>query len=333
MRVLVTGATGFIGSHVVEELLAAGHEPVALARRTSDVRFLRSLGVPIRYGDITDPGALVPALEGCAAVVHAAAVAEGAGRRRDFEPTNVEGTKNVVEAASRRGVRRVVHISSAAVYARHQRATVLDETEMALSAAPPRWDHYTRTKLAAERLALAAHRPGFTEVTCVRPGFSFGPRDQAVTAWVISALKKRLPLPGGGRSHAPYVYATDVARMSRLCLERDEAQGLAFACVAEEPATYAGLIATFARELRLPPPRSNLPYGLAYALGFAMELAWRGLGRHGTPPLSRFIVEAMRVDVRIVASRGRDLLGWRAEVGLGEAVLRTVAWARQAGLV
>jgi len=334
MQVLVTGATGFVGSHIVEALLAVGHHPVALVRRSGNARLLHSLGVPIRYGDITDRNSLGAALEGCEGVVHAAGLVEGVGRKADFDRTNIDGARNIVELAAAAGVRRLVNIASLVVYARHRRqGVVVDETEALLCERPPTWDHYTRTKLAAERIALAAHRPGVMEVTSIRPGFTFGPRDFTFSATLVSALRAgRWPLPGGGRTHVPSIYVTDMARMGLLCLEREEAQGHAFACVAEPFITYAELITAFANALGVSPPRLGLPYGLAYALALGTEVIWRVTGRSGTPPMSRFLVAAMRVDAMVVASRGRDLLGWRPEVSLADAVHRTVAWARHAGL-
>jgi len=333
MKVLVTGSTGFIGSHIVEVLLAARHEPVAFARRTGVVSLLTSLGVQIRYGDVTDPDSLGTALRGCDGVVHAAGLVSGAGGREDYERVNVEGTRNLVGVAEAVGVHRLVNISSLAVYARpRQRGVVIDETAP-LFEKPPPWDFYSRTKLLADRIALATHQPGRLEVTSIRPGFTFGPRDYTFSAAVASALRAgRLLLPGGGRTLVPCVYVADLARLSVLCLEREEAQGHSFACITHEPITYAQLMAMFAKALDAPPPRLGVPYCLAYALGFGAELLWRAAGRRGTPPLSRFIVCAMRVDARFLASGARELLGWRAETDLREAVRCTVAWARTAGL-
>jgi dihydroflavonol-4-reductase len=126
-RVLVTGATGFLGHNLVSLLVASGYSVRALVRESSDTRQLRELGVELFVGDVRAAASVNAALAGCTVVVHAAGLFRLWGEVRDFERTNVEGTPDVLEAALRHSVRKLVHISTAAVAGNPQPRQVIDE--------------------------------------------------------------------------------------------------------------------------------------------------------------------------------------------------------------
>jgi dihydroflavonol-4-reductase len=188
VRALVTGATGFIGSHVVAALVAAGAEVRAFDREAPLAsgaggderdRSPAALGAAdVVVGDILDAAALARAMRGCDAVFHLAAVYSFArARAREMEAVNVDGTRAVLDAAARAGVRRVVHTSSCATCGpvRGRPATEAD--------APPSWElavPYKRTKLEGEQLALAAARDGL-DVVVVNPTTPVGPGDRGPT--------------------------------------------------------------------------------------------------------------------------------------------------------
>src|SRR3970040_135079 len=117
MRALVRGAGGFTGSHIVERLVAAGDSVRAFVRPTSDVSYLRALGVELAQGDITDPASLSPAMDGINAVYHAAPAVTDWGSWRLFRSVTIEGTRNVLEAAARANAGRFLHVSTDGVYA------------------------------------------------------------------------------------------------------------------------------------------------------------------------------------------------------------------------
>ncbi|HEY2745620.1 MAG TPA: NAD-dependent epimerase/dehydratase family protein, partial [Polyangia bacterium] len=171
MQVLLTGATGFVGSHVARALVAAGHAVRALARPTSSRAILADVPeLEWREGDVVDMPSLRAAARGCEAVVHAAAVVafapKAAARQREV---NVEGTRHVVEAARAAGVRRLVHTSSIAAVGRVRDGAVADEET--------RYDWppglaYNESKRDSERLV---RRATGLETVCVSPALVFGP--------------------------------------------------------------------------------------------------------------------------------------------------------------
>src|SRR4051812_28127969 len=203
MRVLVTGASGFVGSHAVRSLVAAGHRPRLLVRdpgRTAAV--LGEAGVHVEEiemsrGDMLDETTVARALDGCEAVIHAAAALGVTGRRTDLVTVNVTGTRNVVGGAVARGLDPVIHTSTIAVFVPPVTPVITPATPLAR----PRTD-YGRSKLEAERYARGLQDEG-APVTIVYPGGVLGPdqpRLDAMPAGLAAALDIAWPLSPGGVS-------------------------------------------------------------------------------------------------------------------------------------
>jgi UDP-glucose 4-epimerase len=212
MRVLVTGGAGFIGSHVVDALCAAGHEPVIFDVRRPG---RRSAGAPEAVrGDIRNPGTLTKAVRGCDAVIHLAAAADvDAVERnpRDAEDVNARGTLNVLEAARTAGVARVIYASTVWVYSDVAADASVDET----TPLTPPAHVYTATKLAGELYCRSYAALYGVETTILRFGIPYGPRARPTA--VVPAFTRRalagepLTVNGGGAQRRPLVYVEDLA--------------------------------------------------------------------------------------------------------------------------
>ncbi|MGH7482866.1 MAG: NAD-dependent epimerase/dehydratase family protein, partial [Longimicrobiales bacterium] len=213
MRWFITGGTGLIGSHLAALLAGRGESVRVLVRETSATAFLRGLGAELVVGDIEAPApVLARAIDGCDVVVHAAAILypRRAGWER-YRRVNVDAVDNVLGAAALAGVRRVVHVSSIAVYGRADRGDELDEDAWLRGEIPER-AYYPRSKREAEVGAWAYHEAGTVRLTTVRPGVVYGERDRLFTRQLVRAARLPiLPLPGGGRAKPPFVYAGNVA--------------------------------------------------------------------------------------------------------------------------
>ncbi|GAA1867753.1 nitroreductase family deazaflavin-dependent oxidoreductase [Actinomadura bangladeshensis] len=203
MRIFVTGASGFVGSHTVRALLAAGHRPRALVRDPGKAaRVLASVGVAAEdvelvKGDMLDEGAVSAALAGCDAAVHTAAAIDVTGGDRDLVEVNVRGTRNVVGGAVAHGLDPVVHVSTVAVFVPPSGRVITANDSLA----EPRTD-YGKSKLAAERYVRGLQADG-APVTIVYPGGVCGPEQPTLDALMeglAAALGKVWPLPGGGVS-------------------------------------------------------------------------------------------------------------------------------------
>lgn len=170
--ILITGATGFLGRNLCEYLSSQGYALRALARPTSDTAFLKALGVEIAPGDVRDIEAVKAAVQGCDYVVHAAARFRLWGPREPFLATNVEGTRNVLDAAVAAGVQKFIHISTIIVVGPQGPGVVITE-ETACRPYPT--DNYAQTKLIGERLARSYHEDKKLPVVVLRLGALYGP--------------------------------------------------------------------------------------------------------------------------------------------------------------
>jgi dihydroflavonol-4-reductase len=214
-RVLVTGATGFLGHNLVGHLRRAGHPVRALVRETSDTRQLSELGVELSVGDVRDAASVNAAVRGCAYVVHGAGLFRLWGAARDFERTNAEGTAYVLEAALRHGVARLVHISTVAVMGPPVAGQVIDEGVTCQPA-----DAYQRSKLDGENLVRMFHQTARLPAIILRPGAFYGPWGR----YAFNRLFFEDPLKGlliqvhGGRRLTFPAFVPDVARVCEAAL-------------------------------------------------------------------------------------------------------------------
>ncbi len=333
MRVFLTGGTGLVGSHTARQLVAAGHQVVALARPTSDTAGLAGLAEVVR-GDVLDPPErLEAALRGCEAVVHAAALMYRRGATAaDYERMNVAATGAVLRAAGAAGAKRAVHVSSIAVYAGEAEASGHDEESWREGALPARVP-YAVTKRAGEEEAWRVHASGAVRLTTVRPGVLYGERDRwltpslaRVTRWPV------VPLPGGGRTTVPVVYAGNVARGIVAALEREAAVGRAYNLSDDGELTSRELLEVFGRTLGHAPRILPIPGALLMAVAGAGDVVARLIPaiaganlRHG----ARRLLENNRYS----SARARRELGWTQEgpaalVPPAQAVARTAEWWR-----
>jgi UDP-glucose 4-epimerase len=293
-RVLVTGGAGFIGSHVVDRLSAAGHEPVVL-----DVRPYGDATTVI--GDIRDLESVRRAMRGCDAVVHLAAAADVGEVEADpasAEQLNSRGTLNVLQAARELEVRRVVYASTIWVYSAIEDGTADEETPL-----PPPPHLYTATKLAGELYCRSYGELYGVETTILRFGIPYGPRARpaaVLPSFVGRALAgEPLTVAGTGEQTRRFVYVEDLAEGVVLALDSERAAGRTYNLVGDEDVSIKE-IATTVCELVGDAEVVHVP------------------GRNG--------------DFRGVAVSGERAaaeLGWQARTSFAEGARRYVAWHRE----
>jgi nucleoside-diphosphate-sugar epimerase len=332
---LITGATGLVGSHVAERAVQSGWRVRALVRAGSPERaFLRGLGVEEVEGDLaasSSPKAtsvLGAAMQGVTHVVHAAAAVGDWGTAAYYEALNVEATKAMVEAALAQPMPpRFVHVSSLGVYEpRHHYGTTED--------APPAsgrraLDHYTRTKAEAEAIVMGAARSRGLPGVAVRPGFIYGPRDRQVLPRLATVLKEgRFLFIGDGRRVLDHVGVRNVGEVVFLALTKPEAVGGVFN-VTDDPVvdrvTYVG---TVARLLGLPMPTRHVPEWAARPAALAMDRAARFLRRTEPPLLSLARYKFLALNLQFSIERAQRVLGYRPVAPFETGMAEAVAWWR-----
>lgn len=319
MRVLVTGGNGFIGSHTARALLDAGHQVRVMYQRGTDLHRLEGLDAEALEGDLRQPESLERACADQEVVLHLAGVVRDWGPWELFRQVNVEGTRQLTDAAVARGVRRLVFTSSLAV---HRYVGIRDGDE-----AWPRDNHanpYAASKIACEDLLLRAHEQQRIEAVIVRPGvFPFGPGDQLAMPQLLRNRRAYRHV-GGGRARLCTAYAPNLAQGLVRCAEVQRAAGEAYVIADNETPSWRELMDGLFEGLDLPPPRASVPLGLALAAATAAE-AWAAVSRK-EPLINRYRVSLAGRDCVFTSRKARDQLGWSPGVPLQQALKHTVDW-------
>jgi 2-alkyl-3-oxoalkanoate reductase len=324
MPVLVTGATGLLGSHLTDLLLERGEEVRVLVQRGDGVSQFAHPNVAICWGHLGDRAALAAAVRGVDRVLHCAARTGPWGQEADYEAVNVRGLQTLVESALAAGVRRFVHVSSITVHGNDVHGAADETAPLRVEPNP-----YSRSKIAGERLLERMIRDEGAPVTIVRPGWIYGPRDVASFARFAALLERgQMVMIGSGRNHIPLIYVRDVAGGIVLASEKAHAAGRAYLLVNDEPVTQYDYLAAIATALGVPPPRRHIPYRLALLAGTAAETMGRLAQRISAPPVMRYGVQLLGAENRFDISRARRELGFCPQVPLAEGVRRSIAWYR-----
>jgi len=307
MRILVTGGAGFLGRHVVQRLIDAGYTPVAMQRSHSEA--LARMGVEQRRGDIADAAAVDAAVSGCDAVIHTAAMAGVWGPERAFFEANVTGTRNVIAACRKHGIRRLVHTSTPSVVFNRGAFRGANESLPYGS----RWlCHYARTKAQAEQEALAANGSDGLRVCALRPHLIWGVGDPHLLPRVIDrarAGRLRVVGDGGNLVDITHVFNAADAHLQALdALDTGRAAGKAYFLSQGQPVPIWAWINDMLRRLDIPPVQRRVSLRTAYAIGATMECVWRAAHLKGEPPMTRFVaVELAKDHWFSIAAARRDL--------------------------
>jgi len=329
---LVTGATGLLGSHVVERLVAAGLPVRALVRPASDTRLLDDWQVEKVVGDLTDAESLRKAMEGVTTVYHVAAQVGDWGPWERFVAVTIDGTRNMLSAARDAGVRRFLHVSSISAYGHPDgEGMVLDESAP-LGVNLHKWSYYSRAKVAAEDLAWAAHEAGDVPVTVVKPSWLYGPRDRASMPRLIRAIRAgKGKLIGDGTNRLNLTYAGNVAEGCILAATNDQAVGEAYNLSSDGEITQGEYLNKIAKCLGCPPVTKKVPYGVARSAAFLMELFGHMFGRKDPPLVTRYSVWLIGRRCFFTCEKARQALGWKPTVGYDEGIRRAVEYCTADG--
>ncbi|NUM44515.1 MAG: NAD-dependent epimerase/dehydratase family protein [Anaerolineales bacterium] len=308
----LTGGTGFLGHHLVPRLVAQGYCVRLLVRREPVAP--PPPGVAYVRGDVTDAGAVRRGMEGCQVVVHGAGLFRFWGSEEDFQQINVQGTKNVVQAAIQAGVARLVHISTIAVVGQAPAGQPITEETVC---AP--LDAYQRSKLAGETVVRAAPVPS----VILRPGAFYGPG----STYGFNRLFIQDPMRGvriqvdGGRRLIFPVFVPDVAWAVGAALEMVEAEGVYNIC--DQPRSHQEINRVVSQLLGISPFRISVPR--AAILGFAGVLEFLSHYTHHEPFFPLNLRHYVFNDWPVSSARARGALGFEP-TPMEEGLRQTVAW-------
>lgn len=327
--VLVTGAAGFIGRHVVRGLLRRGRPVKALMLPQETPPSKWKGKAEVVRGDVTEPASLPPALAEVGGVIHLAAVVRDWGDERLFHRVTVEGTRNLLTACLRhpRPI-KFVHASSIVVYGDRLQKGYCHESEPYGRPLGP----YSRTKILSEKLVFRASEKGLP-VAVVRPGNVFGP---ASSLWVVEALQNLrrgvLPLFGNPSGDAGLAYVEHVADALIAALDRPEATGEVYNVLDPDTVSWRLYLQELAATFDLPVRPVALPFAVANILAAAWERLYRLLRVRRRPLLTRELLNLMGPGLMIPADKIVDQLGFAYRFSHREAMQKTAAWAERIGL-
>lgn len=323
-RIVVTGATGFLGGAVVRRLRATRPRAnvLALGRDQARGAALRAEGIAFVALDLTDSGAVHAALRDADVVVHAAALSTPWGPHEAFHAANVVASDNVAKACAQAGVKRLVHISTPGIY--HDglsRRGICEDDPL-----PPRAvNHYAATKREAEQRVLAAAGASDLPVLVLRPRAIFGPGDSSLLPRLARALRQgRLRRIGDGDCTIDMSYIDNVVDAVLLAADAPRAlSGRAYNISNGEPVRIWDVIDRLADALGTPRPRRPISRTNALLIAWILEAGHRAFAPQREPRLLRYGVDLLSVDMTLDISRARAELGYCPRVRMEEALART----------
>jgi 2-alkyl-3-oxoalkanoate reductase len=323
---LVTGATGLVGSHIVDRLRAEGWSIRALVR--TDAPELTAAGVDTQLGDVLDADSFTRAARGADVIFHTAAAITPSGGWEAYRGLNVDGTRNAIEAAAAASA-RLLQLSSVAVYGpetRYRAGGGKTSEDTPLGPLPER-AYYARSKRESEQLVMAAHTKGIIWAAAVRPDVIYGPRDRQFVPRIARILNRGVaPLIGGGSSTLAIVHAANVADGAFRAATSDAAGGQAFNLANDFDVTVRQFFELGARGLGRRVRLVRIPAWAANGAFAAVRGVARTLSGGRMSVISNASLSMLTEDNPFTSERARRELGWNPSVHPEQGIPEAFRW-------
>ncbi|MEM1557944.1 MAG: NAD(P)-dependent oxidoreductase [Thermoproteota archaeon] len=331
MKILVTGASGFLGGHLIEEMSRRNYDFIGMVRKNSDASFLRSLGVELRTGDLTNPESLIQATRNIDVVVHLAAYYTFFGKKEIYKKVNVEGTESLLKASLKNGVKRFIYCSSTEAIGPVEKPPAREDS-------PPNPSYeYGKSKLEAEKVVREYGEKGM-EYTILRPSGIYGPRNvEDISYWFIVAFAKNsLPtriIVGSGENLIQFAHVKDVVQGFLLALEKLEVSKNQTYFISEDRAyTYLEVYKILSELFNRNPPKIHVPPILAKALVAPVDFFNRIRGRVDfTWRIST--VNDLTSNRAYSVDKAMEELGFKPKYDLKTGLKETIEWYRENGYI
>lgn len=314
-KVLVTGAYGFLGRYMVRELTSHGYHVIAFGRDKSKLQELESPEVEIFQGDFCNLNDIVSAAKGADYVIHCGALLKGWGRREEYIYTNVEGTRNVIEACRRNDVKRLVYCSSPSTHATRDNFNITEADYNPDN----RLSYYNESKIIAEKIVREQNDVPFA---IIRPRGLCGIGDTNMLPALINANRTiGIPLFENGNVIVDLTCIENVALSLRLCMEKDEASGQVYNITNGEPQKLTELADSMFTKLGMKPKYRKLPFGLLYGAAGLLEGIYKLLGKYdAAPPITRYQLCTLGRSQVFNITKARRELGYEPKISLHEMI-------------
>jgi len=341
-NVLLTGASGFIGSHIAE-LFSKENIPVkCLVRNSSDVSFLKYLNVEITKGDITDIESIESALENVDFVIHTAGKSSDWGNYSEFYNSNVEGTLNILKACKSKDVNNIIITGSISSYGEENSDKMKNEKSPFNShyryfldkIFPSAMNYYRDTKALLTEKASEFAKENKLNLTVIEPAWVYGEREfnTGFYEYLKSVQSGMKYSPGNKFNKFHVIYACDLAK-AYLSDFRKKLHGINRIIVGNSQSEKLNYIhSLFCESAKLKPPKL-IPKFLIYPIGFCMELISTILHKKEPPLLTRSRVNMMYDNINFSADKAKKLLNFEAKTSLKDGIDKTVKWYKQNGFL
>lgn len=319
MKLMVTGGNGFLGSHIAKELLKLGHNVLSFSRKFS--LELEKCGVEVLTGDIADEMTFVPSTEGCDAIFHVAAKPGVWGPYEEYYRTNFIGTKNVITACRKNGIKKLIYTSSPSVIFDDGNQEGIDES----TSYPEKYlAHYPKTKAMAEKLVLDSNSDKLATVS-LRPHIIWGPGDNHLIPRLIDRAKSgKLRLVGNGKNLIDSVYIDNAVSAHILAYERlspgSPISGRVYFISNGEPIPISQLMNRILDAAALPPVTKKIPANMAFMAGAFMELIYWLLHKKEEPLMTRFLAKELSGSHWYNIDAARKDLGYIPSVSIEDGI-------------
>jgi nucleoside-diphosphate-sugar epimerase len=324
---LITGATGFIGSHIAARLLKEGHQVRVLCRKESVKKLLPELAASaqIALGDLKDRASLDRAVQGATHIYHCAGQVADWGSDLEFNAANVQGTEWLLESASRHGIERFVHLSSIAVFGVPSPESFSDESPYG-----PGLDPYSRTKIEGEKLVLNAYKGAYQNknlpVAVLRPAVVYGPRSTWLEEPLRMIQKGKMFLLDRGNGSCHPCYIENLLDAAILVSEHPAAVGQAYIVGDDDPISFARYFQGVASLADQGPIKRSIPLAIARAMATTFETTARLTRSNSRPLLTHTAIDMVCTRSKMSMNKIRRELGFRPRYRFDEAIqeLRSV---------
>lgn len=317
-RAFITGATGFVGGALAEQLSASGWELVALVRGRSDWARLKELGAILVIGELSTSDTFAESLKGCSVVFHCAGLTGVSHTINAFHQVISVGTHNLLDVSIAAGVERFVFVSSIVVYELNSAVQIYNESQPVLSSSV---DPYGRAKVEAETACMNANHRGDISVRIVRPVFIYGPGDRrgGFLPEIASMIKNRkLRLMDGGDNPIPLIYISDLVDLLILCAESDQGHGQIYNASSEDSPAWRQLVDHICEEFQLKPPKS-VNSKIIYLLASLLETA-ANIKLIRTLPMSKAVVKLLSLKLQFPSAKACQQLGYQPKVSFQQGI-------------
>jgi predicted dehydrogenase/nucleoside-diphosphate-sugar epimerase len=326
MKILVTGASGFLGRHILQKLSDEGTDIVALVRRTSRTEHLQSYSVHFIQGNVRDKEALRRAMKGVDVVIHAAC--DMLGGWDDFYKGNVESTRDLLELSKNQKIRRFVYISSIDVYdhAHTKNGSILSEED---PRDPNPSNFYSRSKIEAEEIVEEYQTRYGVPTVIIRPGCIYGPGGNWYPARLgFSAGSGRYALLGNGKSAVPMSHTSSVTDLIWRSIQNENAVGKSYNIVEDEEVTRLGFLET-TREILTPELKIiRIPIPIAKFMAFGMRTALKLIGKPAPTRIHPLYMRLFSQSIYYANDRAKQGLGWKPVSDVQGTIEAMLRWHR-----